>query len=86
MIQNLLNNNLYWEYLVIILMIWYFTYKLLLRRIQKKYWYDNFEIWIFTALNDHYKNLGYPNSEKKAHEELNLIISRQKKECQTTEK
>lgn len=70
MINNLINNSLYWELLLLFIVFAWFFMRLFQRKTQKKLWYTNMEFWVYYNLIDLYKDLGYPFAEKRASEEM----------------
>lgn len=62
--------------LTLIIIVWrYFFTRFNHKKIQKKYWLDNFEIWIFQNLIDYYKSKWFPYPKERAMEEILKIRS-----------
>lgn len=74
------------EIILAFIITWYFFMRFVQKRTQKKYWLNNFEFWVYYNLVDYYKFNGYPYPEKRAKEEIDLIIERKNEECWITQK
>lgn len=69
------------ETILLFIVVWWFWMRLIQKISQRKFWLNNFEFWIYYNLVDYYKFNWYPDPEKRAKIEIDLIIERKKEEC-----
>ena len=74
-------NYLIWhlpELVLVTVVLFYLSFRVLGRIEQKRMWLDNFEWWTYRGLVDMYKNQGYPYPEIEAKKKINQIIDEYK--------
>lgn len=82
--MDILNIEFIWKiciWIVFFIVFWYIIIRLAQKRMQKKYWLNNFSVWVYVNLIDYYKDIWYPYPEDRALIEIKEIERRKNEEC-----
>ena len=81
MINDIINNSLYWEIILALILFYYIALRIAQRKQQKREGWNNFEFWIYFNLVDYYKFNWYPYPEINAKNTLRIVINMKDEEC-----